>query len=203
MSRERMEGKNEGEGDRDHRANRNTRPGLRDLRATEPNGVPLRPRRGQGAVPAPAVDGPVSGYIERVDPKKRLKELEEIVEDLSPAERKRYEELLDRAMSPQEIMALPDLPVTELLGPLVVKGNRIMLGATKGHGKTSMALQMVKAILFGEEFLGFEGIGDTRALIIDAEQKQRTIKRRIASAGLENVPRNIMMYYRVPEGLSL
>jgi hypothetical protein len=206
MSRERMEKKDEGragEGDGNHHANRNTRNRLRDLRSSERDGVPVRARRGSGAVPAPAVNGPVSGYLERVDPKKRLKELERIVEDFSPAERKRYEELLDRAMSPQEIMALPDLPVTELLGPLVVKGNRIMLGATKGHGKTSMALQMVNAILFGEEFLGFIGIGDTRALIIDAEQKQRTIKRRIAEAGLEDVPRDTMMYYRVPEGLSL
>jgi hypothetical protein len=178
-------------------------PGLQSVRDAEPDGVSVRPQRGSGADPTATLDGSVRGYSERVDTKKRLKELEEIVETLDPEERARYEDLVSRAMGPKEIMALPDPPVTELLGQLIVKGDRIMLGATKGHGKTTMALEIVKAVLFGEEFLGFTGVGDTRALIIDAEQKQRTIKRRITEAGLEDVPRDILMYYRVPEGLSL
>lgn len=213
MSRAQMDGslpKEEVEERAEDRKGRKERSGreraghdLRSVRTPGPDGVPVRARQGQDPIQPADVGGAVHRHPRRAYAEARLKELEAQVEDFDDEERARYDDLMSRLLSPKEIMELPDEPISELLGPLVVKGERIMLGAAKGHGKTSMALQILRAILFGEEFIDFTGIGDTRALIVDAEQGGRTIKKRIAEAGLEGVPRSIMGYWRIPEGVAL
>lgn len=96
---------------------------------------------------------------------------------------------------------LPDPPESDyLLGPLLVRGNRLVLGAHTGEGKTTLSLAIVRAVTERLELLAWQGTGG-RALIIDAEQGLRTVKRRLREAGLE-ASENVD-YIRVPDGLSL
>jgi 5S rRNA maturation endonuclease (ribonuclease M5) len=88
----------------------------------------------------------------------------------------------------------------QLVGALIVRGQRTILGGHSGEGKTTFALQMLAASVDGREFLGFQGIGDCRALIIDAEQSGRTLKRRLRETGLDREDVDIL---HRPEGLSL
>lgn len=89
----------------------------------------------------------------------------------------------------------------ELLGPLLVAGRRVVLGAATGHGKTRLALQMIRAVLFGEDFLGWEGLGEGRALLIDAEQGAPTLRRRLEEVGLGTSDQLDVVH--VPDGVAL
>jgi hypothetical protein len=77
---------------------------------------------------------------------------------------------------------------------------RLILGGHTGEGKTTMALAIVRAVVSGLEFLDWTGIGG-RALVIDAEQGLKTIKRRLHEAGLAD--REDVDYVHVPDGLAL
>lgn len=100
------------------------------------------------------------------------------------------------------LYATPDPPASaELLGSLVVRGARTLIGAHTGHGKTTFELQAAKAVVTGKDFLGFPGDGGGRVLFVDAEQGLRTIKRRLVEAGLED--NTAIDYLRVPDGLAL
>jgi hypothetical protein len=123
----------------------------------------------------------------------------QFAEDESPAppESRAALEVLTAA----ELCELPDPPDSgELLGSLVVRGQRIILGGHTGEGKTTMKLAIVRAIVTEGEFLDWTGAGG-RALVIDAEQGLKTIKRRLREAGLDECPE--VDYVRVPDGLSL
>ena len=88
-------------------------------------------------------------------------------------------------LTARALCALPDPPKSdELLGPLLVRGSRTVLGAHTGEGKTTLALQALRAVVLGGEMLGYEGAGGGRALVVDLEQGLRTIKRRLREAGL-------------------
>ncbi len=101
----------------------------------------------------------------------------------------------------RELCALPDPPTTDhLLGPLVVRGHRLVLGGHTGQGKTTLSLQLVRAVVLGDDFLDWQGAGG-RALFIDAEQGIRTIKRRLTEAYLDQCDK--IDYLSVPEGLAL
>jgi hypothetical protein len=101
----------------------------------------------------------------------------------------------------RDLCERPDPPGSaELLGPVLVRGQRTMLGGQTGEGKTTLALQMVKAMAAGGEFLGWQGSGG-RALVIDAEQGVRTIKRRLREADLDRS--DSIDYLVVPDGLRL
>lgn len=89
----------------------------------------------------------------------------------------------------------------QLLGPLLTAGNRTLVGAHTGEGKTSLAFQMIRAYLKREDFCGWTGAGGRRVLIIDAEQGLRTIKRRLREAGLAD--HDDVDILQVPDGLSL
>jgi hypothetical protein len=108
--------------------------------------------------------------------------------------------LLD-VLTARELCALPDPPGSdELLGPLLMRGGRTIVGGHTGEGKTTLALAAVKAVTAGEEFLDWTGAGG-RALILDAEQGLRTVKRRLREAELDES--DAVDYVRVPDGLSL
>src|ERR1035437_5337176 len=101
----------------------------------------------------------------------------------------------------REVCELPDPDTSdELLGSLVVRGGRLVLGAHTGEGKTTITFQIAQAVTEQREFLGWSGAGG-RVLVIDAEQGLRTIKRRLREAGLDKSDR--IDYVRVPDGLSL
>ena len=104
-------------------------------------------------------------------------------------------------LTARELCAVPDPPGSEeLLGPLLMRGNRLILGGHTGEGKTTMALALVRAVALGETFLDWRGPG-ARVLVIDAEQGLRTIKRRLREARLDDSER--VDYLRAPDGLSL
>jgi AAA domain len=104
-------------------------------------------------------------------------------------------------LTAREVCALPDPPKSdELLGPLLTRGQRLVLGGQTGEGKTTMALAMVRAIALGETFLDWHGPGG-RALVLDAEQGLKTVKRRLREADLAEC--ELVDYVRVPDGLSL
>jgi hypothetical protein len=104
-------------------------------------------------------------------------------------------------MTAEQVCALPDpTQSAELLGPAFVRGYRTVFGGATGHGKSTWALQAIKAIVTEGEFLGWRGAGG-RALIIDAEQGLRSIKRRLREAGLQDCEE--IDFLRVPDGMAL
>lgn len=95
----------------------------------------------------------------------------------------------------------PDIDTGQLLGPLVLTGGRTIVVGDTGQGKTTLALQMVRAILDQQDFLGYHGAGAGRALIVDLEQGRRTVKRALRDANLAG--REDVDLVLVPDGLAL
>jgi hypothetical protein len=95
----------------------------------------------------------------------------------------------------------PDIDTGQLLGPLVLSAGRTIVVGDTGEGKTTACLQIMKSILAGDDFMGWEGAGTGRALIIDLEQGRRSVKRSLRDAGLDT--RNDVDLVLVPDGLSL
>jgi RecA/RadA recombinase len=101
-----------------------------------------------------------------------------------------------------ELSALPDPPASDyLLGPYVIREARTIVVGDTGHGKTTLTLRMVAAILTGGEQLGENGAGVGPALVVDAEQGLRSIKRVLRESGLAE--REDVTYVRAPDGLAL
>ena len=107
-----------------------------------------------------------------------------------------------QVLSAREMMALPD-PDTSgyLLGPLLYRGHRIVVGGWTGHGKTTFTMHMVSAACYGRQFLNWKGKGGLKALVVDVEQGQRTVKRILRETGLQESDR--VKYLRIPDGLAL
>ena len=107
-----------------------------------------------------------------------------------------------QVLSAREMMALPD-PDTSgyLLGPLLYRGHRIVVGGWTGHGKTTFTMHMVSAACYGRQFLNWKGKGGLHALVVDVEQGQRTVKRILRETNLEKADR--VSYLRIPDGLAL
>ncbi len=116
------------------------------------------------------------------------------------AARADHGELFD-VLTARELCALPDPPESdELLGPLLMRAQRTIIGGHTGEGKTTLALQAIRALVNSEPFLEWTG-GGGRVLVLDAEQGLRTVKRRLREAGLADS--DDLDYVRVPDGLSL
>lgn len=95
----------------------------------------------------------------------------------------------------------PDIDTGQLLGPLVLSAGRTIVVGDTGEGKTTLSLQIVRAILDGKDFVGWEGAGTGRALIIDLEQGRRSVKRSLRDAQLDaHADVDLVL---VPDGLSL
>lgn len=95
----------------------------------------------------------------------------------------------------------------EILGPMFQRGMRTVVGAQTGEGKTTFALQAI-ATLVGEEqrpFLGEDRwsrrSGGARALIVDVEQGEETIKARLRESGLDTSDRVDVLWE--PNGIAL
>jgi replicative DNA helicase len=101
----------------------------------------------------------------------------------------------------RELCALPDdQAADELVGPLLVRGQRLVIGAGTGEGKTTFATAMARAVATGGTFLDWPATPG-RVPFVDAEQGTRTVKRRLAEAGLDQAE-NVDIV-RVPDGLAL
>ena len=114
------------------------------------------------------------------------------------------EQIEIRVMSIEELMATPDVEEEDkLLDHLLLRGARFVVGAYTGEGKTTLALQLLRTVLRGDDFLGWKGLGNgTHALVIDVEQGRRTVKRRFMEAGLHEYPNQVRLVW-VPDGLAL
>lgn len=106
-----------------------------------------------------------------------------------------------RPLSARTLCEEPDSIVPELVGPLIQAGARTILVGQTGEGKTTLALQLVKAALAGDRFLDWQGVGAGSALILDLEQGKRSVKRAFRDAGLDN--RDDVDIALVPDGLRL
>lgn len=121
---------------------------------------------------------------------------------LLPAGEARRERL--QILTAPEVMRLPD-PNADgyLLGPLIFRGYRVVIGGHTGHGKTTLTMHMVASAVKGTDFLDshWHGRGGLKALIVDVEQGTKSIKRVLRETGLEDNPN--VQYLRVPDGLAL
>lgn len=92
-------------------------------------------------------------------------------------------------LSARAMSARPSLgAVQQVVGPLFQRGMRTTIGAQTGDGKTTLSLQAIKALVNGEAFLdgAWRPHRPGKALIIDLEQGEETLKRRLREAGLDN-----------------
>jgi len=91
----------------------------------------------------------------------------------------------------------------EVCGPLFMRGMRTTIGAQTGEGKTTLALQAIRSVIAGEPFLDetWKPRRLGRALVVDLEQGEETIKRRLTEAGLAESDAVDVLWE--PDGLSL
>ena len=98
-----------------------------------------------------------------------------------------------------DLMRLAAPEVERLVGPLVVRGYRTVVGGGTGAGKTRFCMQLAAAAVNGVEFLGYKGAGGLTLLVLDLEQGVSTAKKRLAEVGLADSDRT--HYWRHPGGL--
>lgn len=89
----------------------------------------------------------------------------------------------------------------EVLGPMFQRGMRTVVGAHTGEGKSSFALQAVHALTTGEPFLGWQPLRPGRALVVDLEQGEETLKARLSESGLNDSDRVDILWE--PSGIAL
>ncbi len=137
-------------------------------------------------------------------PASDLERIARSVAGYAPEEVPRNEHLEPFALDVLTAKAVCELPgpaeSDQLLGAIVIRGQRVILGGHTGEGKTTAALHIVRAIVCEEDFLEWTGAGG-RALFLDAEQGLRTVQRRLRETRLDTS--ELVDYIRVPEGLSL
>lgn len=115
------------------------------------------------------------------------------------------EDFLRITLTAQEFCAI-DMPrARPMMGPLLAEGQRMMVVAQSGHGKTTFITRIVKAAIRGEVFIGgWEGVedGGARALMIDLEQDPVTAQLRFREAGLD-IDGVDVDYLALPDGMNL
>jgi hypothetical protein len=105
-------------------------------------------------------------------------------------------------LSAPELCAMESQEQENFAGPLLWRGARLVIGGHTGHGKTAFVLELVKAAVRGESFIGFETPpAKLRVLMVDLEQGLRTVQRRLTLSGLGLEAG--LDYLRVPDGIRL
>jgi hypothetical protein len=152
--------------------------------------------------PPPSPYKDITEFLEAGAKLSDLLPFDEWRKELRTRDNGRSTEIALEIMTAKEVMKLPTRSRDgELLGPLLYRGDRLVLGAHTGHGKTSWALQAIAAAVRGGSFLAWKGRGECRALVIDVEQGIRTIQRRIREVGIQES--ESVYYLRIPDGLAL
>jgi len=95
----------------------------------------------------------------------------------------------------------PRPPREELLGPLIVKGQRLVLGAETGAGKSTLIWWIAKALASGGRFLDWYAERPCRVLIVDAEQGDHDLERLMDETHLADAENCYLIH--APDGLSL
>jgi 5S rRNA maturation endonuclease (ribonuclease M5) len=91
-----------------------------------------------------------------------------------------------------------DSPV---LGPLLQRGMRTVIGAQTGEGKTTLSLQAIAALTEGRAFFDWSPRGRGRALVVDLEQGEVTLQMRLRESGLSESERVDVLWE--PNGIAL
>jgi hypothetical protein len=78
---------------------------------------------------------------------------------------------------------------------------RLSIGALTGDGKTTLGCQMIRSLVTGEPFLDWTPEQPGRALIVDVEQGEETVKQRLRDLGLADSPAVDILWE--PDGLAL
>jgi hypothetical protein len=105
-------------------------------------------------------------------------------------------------LTARELCDLPDPPEeARLLGDFIVAGNRTIIGAHTGEGKTTLVAGIAKAIVTAGTLLDWTCPTPGRVLVIDAEQGIRSIKKQLRSAALDQSDQ--VDYITIPDGLKL
>jgi hypothetical protein len=91
----------------------------------------------------------------------------------------------------------------QVVGPLIQRGMRTVVGAQTGEGKTTLALQAIKCLVDRRAWLDESWVPPRpgRALIVDLEQGEETLKTRLREAGLDQTEAVDVLWQ--PAGLAL
>jgi hypothetical protein len=104
-------------------------------------------------------------------------------------------------LTARALCALDPGPAPQIVGPLLLAGERLVIGAETGAGKTTFAMRLIAPAVTGGEFLGWAADGGGTVMVIDAEQGLRHAQRVLREAGLDQ--HDDVHYARVPDGLAL
>lgn len=91
----------------------------------------------------------------------------------------------------------------QVVGPLIQRGMRTTIGAGTGEGKTTLALQAIRCLVNREPFLdeAWTPPRPGKALIVDLEQGEETLKTRLRETGLDTTDAVDVLWQ--PAGLAL
>lgn len=93
-------------------------------------------------------------------------------------------------------------PDDDFLGPFFRRGHRVAIGGHTGHGKTTFILQAIAAAAYGDQFLKWRGRGQVKCLVVDLEQGERSLAKRLRETRIAE--RNgYVQIVNIPEGLEL
>lgn len=106
-------------------------------------------------------------------------------------------------LTAREFALLPDpTGEDEIVGPVLRRGQRLLLGGPTGEGKSSLVMQLIRSALNTEDFLGWTPTEERQtALVVDVEQSVTSIKRLHRVNKLEEC--DDLYTCSVPAGLSL
>lgn len=96
----------------------------------------------------------------------------------------------------------PANPADDFLGPFFRRGQRVVIGGHTGHGKSTLVLQAIAAAAYGLPFLKWVGRGNVKCLVIDLEQGERSLGKRLVETGIADRNGNVQIV-NIPEGLEL
>lgn len=91
----------------------------------------------------------------------------------------------------------------ELVGPLFQRGMRTVIGAQTGEGKSTFTMQVVRSLVEGVPFLDERWMprATGRALLVDLEQGEETVKARLRESGLDSSEKVDILWE--PSGIAL
>jgi putative DNA primase/helicase len=100
-----------------------------------------------------------------------------------------------RALTTEELLALPVSPMQHMMAPWLPVGALTMIHGKRGGGKTWFAMSVAYAVATGRELLGWEVEQSRRVLYVDGEMGKARLEQRIPQLG----PVSENLFWIVPE----